>query len=74
MPTQIQFIHANVSIDVEEEPSAVESAFAKAQGTPVLFTRMPVSLPVYVNPATIAYWGPSQERRKMPRGVVTAAE
>jgi len=61
MPTRIVFSTAGgdaTVLDVEEEPDAVHHALIEAKGAAVILTKRGTDrTDVYVNPATIAYWG-----------------
>jgi hypothetical protein len=57
MATKIYFSGNDVAVTVEEEPSQVQDAWARA-GTdqPFRLTRRQGGNDVWVNPATVAFW------------------
>jgi len=60
MPTTIVFAasrgDSSVTLRVAESPDQVHAAWVAAAGNPFALTMDPGVRPVYVNPATVAYW------------------
>jgi hypothetical protein len=70
MPSVIYFNAADndgaVGIVVEEDPDQVATAYNAAGGLPfrLMHVTREGSLPVYVNPPSIAYWAEPSERAR----------
>jgi hypothetical protein len=60
MPSTIVFAasrgDSSVTLRVAESPDEIFSAWVDAAGRPMTLTMDPGVRPVYVNPATVAYW------------------